>query len=333
MRRRLRALLLGLLVLRNWRRTRRRERARPAQRIVPAGEPDRRAELLLIVLLFCCTLAAAGFIAAYAITGLAHRTQILGATLGLSLAFAAAALVTVGERLIVTEEVEEDYPVPEHPEEQQQITQLVQESGSRFTRKRMLQGMAGTAGAVLGVALITPVASLGPAFDTGSLYTTPWRRGRRLVDSSGTPLLAAAIEQAAFYTAYPEGADQELIASPLIVVRLDPAQLDLPAGRATWAPDGILAYSKVCTHAGCAVSLYRKPTFPPTQPGPAFVCPCHYSTFDPAKGGAVEFGPAGRALPQLPLMIDSAGALRAAGNFSGPVGPSWWGVRTRGARS
>ena len=49
--------------------------------------------------------------------------------------------------------------------------------------------------------------------------------------------------------------------------------------------------------------------------------------FDPATGGTVLFGPAGRDLPQLPLMVDSGGGLRAAGNFSGPVGPSWWGVR------
>ncbi len=63
------------------------------------------------------------------------------------------------------------------------------------------------------------------------------------------------------------------------------------------------------------------------EPHAALVCPCHYSTFDPARGGEVIYGPAGRPLPQLPLMIDGQGVLRAAGNFSGPVGPSWWGVR------
>jgi ubiquinol-cytochrome c reductase iron-sulfur subunit len=59
------------------------------------------------------------------------------------------------------------------------------------------------------------------------------------------------------------------------------------------------------------------------------VCPCHYSTFDPATGGTVLFGPAGRKLPMLPLYTDGRGELRAAGNFDGPVGPSWWGVRLR----
>jgi ubiquinol-cytochrome c reductase iron-sulfur subunit len=94
-----------------------------------------------------------------------------------------------------------------------------------------------------------------------------------------------------------------------------------------------VAYSKICTHAGCAIALYRKPTFPVVEPRPALVCPCHYSTFDPARAGEVLFGPAGRPLPQLPLLIDASRDLRAAGNFSGPVGPSWWGVRNHGARS
>ena len=75
-----------------------------------------------------------------------------------------------------------------------------------------------------------------------------------------------------------------------------------PARRAGWAPRGIVAYSKICTHAGCAVSLFRSPLSPTTESGgPALVCPCHYSTFDVLDGGSVEFGPAGRPLPQLPL--------------------------------
>ena len=121
--------------------------------------------------------------------------------------------------------------------------------------------------------------------------------------------------------------------APVVVVRLNPRELRLPAARRSWSPNGILAYSKICTHAGCAIALYRKPTFPDVEPGPALVCPCHYSTFDVTDGGSVLFGPAGRPLPQLPLEIDGAGQLRAAGNFSGPVGPSWWGVRNHGARS
>ncbi len=114
----------------------------------------------------------------------------------------------------------------------------------------------------------------------------------------------------------------------MVLVRVDPATLRLPSGRAGWAPQGILAYSKICTHAACAISLYRSPLSPSTQArGPALVCPCHYSTFDVLDGGSVEFGPAGRPLPQLPLTIDTRGELRANGPLSGSVGPSWWGDR------
>jgi nitrite reductase/ring-hydroxylating ferredoxin subunit len=122
---------------------------------------------------------------------------------------------------------------------------------------------------------------------------------------------------------------RDAIASPLILVRLDPAEIKLPPERRAWAPEGILAYSKICTHAGCAIALYRNPLFDRVEPGHALVCPCHYSTFDPSTGGTVLFGPAGRPLPQLPLSIAADRTLRAAGNLSGPAGPGWWGVRSR----
>ena len=147
------------------------------------------------------------------------------------------------------------------------------------------------------------------------------------MDQEDRLISADDIEIGPFYTAFPEGAEKKPIASPIVIVKLPVHALRLPAARSGWAPEGILAYSKICTHAGCAIALYRNPKFPPTQPRPALVCPCHYSTFDPATGGTVLFGPAGRPLPQLPLMIDAQRNLRAAGNYSGPAGPSWWGVR------
>src|SRR6185312_7419934 len=278
-------------------------------------------------LLLVAALCGAGFVVAYFVH---PNTQVLGAALAGALAAIGAALVVTAQHLVVTEEVEEDYPTP-NPEEQEAVAQIVAESGSRLTRKRLLGAAAGLAGGALGAALIAPAVSFGPLFDSSSMYATPWRRGRRLVDVDGNPLRAEAIDFASFYTAFPEGADRESIAAAVVVVRLPPATLRLPPGREGWAPQGILAYSKICTHAGCAIALYRTPKFAPTQPGPALVCPCHYSTFDPARGAAVEFGPAGRPLPQLPLTIDAAGELRAAGNFSGPVGPAWPGVRSHPA--
>jgi ubiquinol-cytochrome c reductase iron-sulfur subunit len=301
-----------------------RERTERPQ-IVPPGEPSPRAELVVVALLVLCALAAALFVVLYAVGA---STQALGGALAGALALLAAALILAARTLVVTEELGETYP-DAHPQAQEEVAAVVEQSGSRVTRKRLLTTAAGVAAGTLGVAFVTPALSLGPALDTDRLLETPWRRGRRLVDDAGRPLRAADITTDAFYTAFPEGASEKEIGSPVVVVRVDPAQLRLPPGRAGWAPGGILAFSKICTHAGCAVALYRKPTFGPVEPQRALVCPCHYSTFDPARGGAVTFGPAGRPLPQLPLIVDAAGELRAGGNFSAGVGPGWGRVRDK----
>jgi ubiquinol-cytochrome c reductase iron-sulfur subunit len=294
------------------------------RRVVAAGPKSRGAETVLLLLLAVVVAAAVAFMVVYSFEGLAHQTQYLGLALGGAFVVLSGACILIANRLIVTEELEEPYPEQRHPDEIAEVDQIVDESGSRFTRKRLVR-MAGLgAFGALGLALITPALSLGPAFATQKLKWTPWRRGRRLVDDAGKPLKATDIEEGSFTTAYPEGADRELVGAPIVVVRVPPAELKT---RHDWAPHGIVAFSKICTHAGCAVSLYRKPTFAQVEPRPALVCPCHYSTFDPADGGKVVFGPAGRALPQLPLEVDGRGYLRAKGNFSGNVGPSWWGVR------
>ncbi|MGH3051239.1 MAG: Rieske 2Fe-2S domain-containing protein, partial [Gaiellaceae bacterium] len=252
------------------------------ERIVPAGEPSPRAELLVIGLLLASAVCAVAFPVFYALDRLPKQTQLLGSSLGMSLLFLAAALIVTARELIVTEEIEESYPAEEHPSEQEAIVAVLAESGSRLSRKRLFQLSLGAAGGALGVALITPIVSLGPVFDMNPFYGTPWRRGRRLVDEQNRPYRASDIEEADFYTAFPEGADKEELGSPLVLVRLPVDQLELPPGNAGYAAQGIVAYSKICTHAGCAISLYRTPLFQPDAPKPALVCPCHYSTFDPA---------------------------------------------------
>jgi ubiquinol-cytochrome c reductase iron-sulfur subunit len=216
------------------------------------------------------------------------------------------------------------------------IAEVIDESGTRFTRSRFFKlGLLG-AGGTIGLALLAPAVSFGPLFRVGDFLTTPWRRGRRLVDENDRPYKASDIEEKDFYLAFPEGLNdeqKEQMAASLVVIRLPPDQLRLPPHLKGYDAHGILAYSRICTHAGCAISLYRAPLFQPDEPRPALVCPCHYSTFDPATGGTVTFGPAGRDLPLLPVYEDSKGYLRAKGNFDGPVGPSWWGVRLWKAQS
>ena len=292
----------------------------------------RRAELTVAALLLLAAASAAGFVVVYALDSIGHQTQLLGLTLGAAFACVAAALVVAGRHLVPVEDGEDEYGSPV-PEAVDQVAEVVEEGAVRMRRRRLLAGAGAAAGAAIGAALLAPVVSLGPAFDLAALARTPWRRGRRLVDEAGAPIPAAAVRPDEFVTAFPEGADPEEIGSPVILVRLDPARLRLPATRRTWAPEGIVGYSKICTHAGCAIALYRAPLFEPAEQPPGLVCPCHYSTFDPATGGTVVFGPAGRALPQLPIRIDRQGNLRAGGTFSGPVGPSWWGVRRGRATS
>ena len=299
----------------------------PRDRIVPKLPPHRGAENAALALFAIGTLFALGFVAVYAIGTLPHETQILGASLGLSLLAVAAALILTGSRLIVTEELTEEYPAKEHPGEEEAIARLLDEGSDRLTRRRLFAlGLLG-AGGSLGLALLAPAVSLGPVFRVGGYLATPWRRGKRLVDENGRPLRASDITRGAFYTAFAEGADQEEQSASLVLVRLPESELRLPPALRGYDANGIVAYSKICTHAGCAISMYRSPLFQLDEPQPALVCPCHYSTFDPATGGTVLFGPAGRALPMLPLEIDPSGHLRARGNFDEPVGPSWWGSR------
>ncbi|HKU55488.1 MAG TPA: Rieske (2Fe-2S) protein [Gaiellaceae bacterium] len=329
------AVVSGLVLLLGRRRQRRPKEEET--RIVPALPANPAAELAVLALLGLSSLSAVGFILVYAFAdSLPAVTPLLGATIGLSLLFLAAALIVVGLKLVPQEEVAEEYPPQEHPGEQQVIAELIDESGTRFTRSRFFKlGLLG-AGGTLGLALLTPAVSFGPLFHVGDFLRTPWRRGRRLVDENGRPYKASDIEKENFYLAFPEGTNDEekdQMAASLVVIRLAPDQLHLPPHLKGYDAHGILAYSRICTHAGCAITLYRAPLFQPDEPRPALVCPCHYSTFDPATGGTVIFGPAGRDLPLLPVYVDSSGYLRAKGNFDGPVGPSWWGVRIWKAQS
>jgi ubiquinol-cytochrome c reductase iron-sulfur subunit len=293
----------------------------PRQRQVPSNP---RAELVVAALLLLGGLGAFGFTVLYVVHP-ANQTQWLGLALGLAFAFLAAACIVAG-KLVVPQETqvqERDQLLEE--EVVQEVVEQVESGAEGVSRRGLLIGAGGVAGAGLVVALATPAASLGPAL-TG-IHDTPWRRGVRMVDEKGTPYLAAEIEPGSLYTALPENADPENLGSGLILVRLPREYLHLPAARRDWAPEGIVAFSKICPHAGCAVSEYRYPLYPNT-PGqqPAFTCPCHYSTFLPGRGGELIFGPAGRELPQLPVMIDSGGYLAAAGPFREDIGPSWWNV-------
>ncbi len=321
--------LFGLSLARRAQRRRdeRAERGRAAAR--GASSPERRvavgspgAEVVVAALL----LGAGAGGAAFAVLIAVHpNTQLLGLALGLALLCLAAAAILAAKRVVPQETIEEERPELGDEDESAEVDGLVKAGGDGISRRRLIAGAAGAAGVGLGAAAAAPISALGPNVSQ-RIDRTPWRSGRLVVDEEGRPILADDVVGRTLVTGFPQDARRRELGSPIVLVRLDLSALDLPAGREDWAPEGIVAYSKICTHAGCAISLYRKPTYRPVQPRPALVCPCHYSTFDPARGAAVIFGPAGRPLPQLPLRIGPGRRLEAAGGFSGSVGPAWLNV-------
>jgi ubiquinol-cytochrome c reductase iron-sulfur subunit len=189
--------------------------------------------------------------------------------------------------------------------------------GGEISRRKALVRLLYAAGGTLAAALAIPSLSLGPQPGEG-LFETRWAGGRRVVDENGEPVRPEDLPLEGVSTVFPEGfvgsSDEQAQ-----LIKVDPALLDLPEGRTEWAPGGCIAYSKICTHAGCPVGLYRTRAH-------QLLCPCHQSTFDVLTGANPVFGPAARALPQLPLAIDEGGFLVALDDFSEPVGPSFWNV-------
>jgi ubiquinol-cytochrome c reductase iron-sulfur subunit len=291
----------------------------PSRRDVPA---NRRAETAVAWLLLAAAVCAFAFTAVYVAAD--GNTQLLGLALGLALLLLAAACIIAGKLVVPQETSVEERGLLLDEEQTEEVVGMVESGGEGISRRTLLTTAGCVAGAGVVTALATPVASLGPTLN--GIHSTQWRRGVRLVDDQGKPYAPADITIGSFYTALPEHGEPEHFDAGLVVVKLPPHYLHLPGARRNWAPDGVVAYSKICPHAGCAISLYRYPTYQPTSAGPAFTCPCHYSTFLPGEGGKVIFGPAGRALAQLPLMVDSGGYLAAAGDFREDIGPSWWNV-------
>ena len=79
----------------------------------------------------------------------------------------------------------------------------------------------------------------------------------------------------------------------------------------------LVAYSKICTHAGCPASLYEEQTS-------RLLCPCHQSQFDILDNAEPIFGPATRKLPMLPIKLDDEGYVVATSDFTEPIGPGFW---------
>jgi ubiquinol-cytochrome c reductase iron-sulfur subunit len=184
-------------------------------------------------------------------------------------------------------------------------------------RRRLLIGLAASAFAAMGAALLFPIRSLGPR-PGKDLKSTPYSNAPiRVVTQDNQPVKPSDLSVDGVITVWPEGhVDAPDAPTLLIHYRRDQNFRPRP-GRDDWTVDDIVAYSKLCTHVGCPVGLYQ------ANSG-LLLCPCHQSTFAVLDGARPIFGPAARSLPQLPLGLNDEGELIARGDFSGPVGPGFW---------
>ncbi|WP_342372032.1 Rieske 2Fe-2S domain-containing protein [Propioniciclava soli] len=198
------------------------------------------------------------------------------------------------------------------------------------SRRGMLLGSFGGALGILAVPALVTLADMGPwptaAVRRETIEKTLWTEGEVVVnDVNAKPLRPEDLEIGQLVNAEPaslfdlNGHDYltEKAKSALIVVRMDPNRIQIPESRRDWQVGGILAYSKICTHVGCPITLWEQQTH-------HVLCPCHQSTFDLGNSGVVVFGPAARSLPQLPLRVNAEGYLVAQSDFTVPVGPSFF---------
>ncbi|MCW2654823.1 MAG: ubiquinol-cytochrome c reductase iron-sulfur subunit [Mycobacterium sp.] len=114
------------------------------------------------------------------------------------------------------------------------------------------------------------------------------------------------------------------VRNPVLLIRVKPN--DLPKvvkrqGQESFNFGELFSFTKVCSHLGCPASLYEQQTY-------RILCPCHQSQFDLLHFAKPIFGPAARALAQLPITIDRDGYLVANGDFIEPVGPAFWERKT-----
>jgi ubiquinol-cytochrome c reductase iron-sulfur subunit len=259
------------------------------------------------------------------------NNMVIGLCIGLALFLIGAGAIQWAKKLMVDEEIsEERHAAHSSPQQIAEITEAFKEGAeeSGFGRRKMIRNSLIGALGVLGLPAIILLRDLGP-LPGRALYNTIWAKGIRVVnDVTDRPIKPSDMIVGQLVNAAPanlapmqeESAVEYQNAkakAAVIVVRIKPSEIRTKPGRENWGVDGILCYSKICTHVGCPISLYEQTTH-------HVLCPCHQSTFDLADGAKVVFGPAARPLPQLPLAVDSEGYLVAQSGFTEPVGPSFW---------
>ena len=296
---------------------------------------NKRAERQVVLLFTISILATIGFLIAYFAVppgtspgSIMKSNLALGLGLALSLLGIGLAAVHWAKALMNDHEKSEERHLQRSSDETREAAVAVLKEGaedSAIGRRGVLQGAMIGALALFPLAIIVPiVGNVGGDWNVSQFGHTMWRKGTRLTtDPSGRPIKASDVTIGSVFHVIPDKLDEqthpldEKAKAIVLMVRLAPEDLKESEERKSWSYNGIVAYSKICTHVGCPVALYEQQTH-------HLLCPCHQSTFDVADGAKVVFGPAKRPLPQLPITVDDEGYLIAQSDFDEPVGPSYW---------
>ncbi|MFD7921784.1 Rieske 2Fe-2S domain-containing protein [Streptomyces sp. NPDC059740] len=297
----------------------------------------RRSERMVALLFVVSMLATVAFIASYVafpvgkivyIWPFGHVSMLnfsLGLTLGIALFCIGAGAVHWARTLMSDEEVADDrHPIEAEPEVKAKVLADFKQGAkeSAFGRRKLIRNTMFGALALVPLSGVVLLRDLGPLPEK-KLRTTDWKKGKRLVNqSTNLPLRPEDIAIGSLTFAKPEGLEEDdenfankIAKDALMLVRIEPKDIK-DKRELDWSHEGIVAFSKICTHVGCPISLYEQQTH-------HVLCPCHQSTFDLSDGGRVIFGPAGHPLPQLQIQVKD-GYLEAANVFTEPVGPSFW---------
>jgi len=308
---------------------------------IAGTKAEKRAERAVAGLFVLAFLAAVGFIVVFCgavpfewklpgqSQSFRYFTPLLGGLLALSLAAIGVGTVLWAKWLLPEEEVVQDRHDGPSPESEQLMTAATLVSGFNDTgiaRRSMLKSTIGLAGGALGavplIALVGAMIKKPNRGENQSLFHTMYKAGVPIVYSDGTRVSPNDIDAGGIATVFP-GVPGGIKAgdSPTLLIRLRPGQkVKARKGQADFGWGDFVAFSKICTHAGCPASLYEQQTG-------RLLCPCHQSQFDVLLDAKPVFGPATRSLPKLPIgvqVVDGRQYFVARGDFPEAIGPAFW---------
>lgn len=298
---------------------------------------NRAAERIVFTLFYLSIAGSAWAIAAYmafpiesgSISDLRYSTLFIGLGMALALLGIGIGAIHWAKALMDDHErIDIRHPVRGSDETRERAIEIFEEANaeSGFGRRTLIRNSLIGALVAFPLPAVVLFRGLAPQDQdpVKEFSYTMWKAGDRLTkDPTGLPIKASDVTIGSVFHVIPEGLNstpdplEEKAKAAVLLLRLNPEDLHPTGDRASWAYDGIVAYSKICTHVGCPVALYEQQTH-------HLLCPCHQSQFDITHEARVIFGPAARPLPQLPISVDSDGYLIATSDFHEPVGPSFW---------